>query len=80
MPLHVLESRPVSGKDEPHWLSRLIDHMDIRPRWFAAAKPTRVLASLTVKFSPWTSFWPIITVTPSRCQICCALRWMPYIG
>ena len=33
VPLHVLESSPVSGKAVPHWLSRLIDHMETRPRW-----------------------------------------------
>ena len=79
MPLQVLDSSPVSGNDEPHWLSRLSDHMETRPRWFAAAKPTRPCASATVKFSPWMSFWPIITVAPSRCQICCERSWMPYV-
>ena len=77
MPLHVLDSSPVSGKDEPHWLSRLSAHMEIRPRWFAVAKPTRPWASATVKFSPWMLFWPIITVAPSRCQSCCGASRMP---
>ena len=54
--------------------------MESRPRWFAAAKLTRACASATVKFWPWMSFWPIITVAPSRCQICCELSWMPYCG
>jgi hypothetical protein len=80
VPLHVLESRPVSGKDVPHWLSRLIDHIETRPRWFAAAKLTTAFALATVKFSPWMSFWPIITVAPSPCQICGERRWMPYCG
>ena len=80
VPLQVLESSPVSGKEVPHWLSRLIDHIESRPRWLAPAKLTRVFASATVKISPWMSFWPIIGVAPSPCQICCALRWMPYCG
>jgi len=80
VPLHVLDSSPVSGKLEPHWLSLLMDHIDSRPRWFAAAKLTTVCASLMVKFWPRMSFCPIITVAPSRCQTCCACRWMPYCG
>ena len=71
MPLQVLDSRPVSEKDEPHWLSRFTDHIETRPRWFRLAKPIRACASATVKFWPCLSFWPIITVAPSRCQICC---------
>ena len=59
-------------------MSRLTDHMETRPRWFRPAKPASARASLTVKFSPCMSFWPIITVAPIRCQICCALSLMPY--
>ena len=77
MPLHLLDSTPFSGKEEPHWPSRFSDHMDIRPRWFAAAKLTRPWASDTVKFSPSTLFCPIMTVAPMRCQICWERRWIP---
>ena len=43
VPLQVLDSSPLSGNDEPHWLSRLSDHIEIRPRWVAAAKRDQAL-------------------------------------
>ena len=44
------------------------------------AKLTSDCASATLKFWPCWSFWPIIGVAPSRCQICRVLSLMPYCG
>ena len=57
-----------------------MSHIESRTRWFALAKLTSDCASATLKFWPWTSFWPIITVAPSRCQVCRVLSLMPYCG
>ena len=80
VPLHVLDSRPFSGKAEPHWVSRFSDHRETRPRCNPLAKLSRPCASATVNRSPWMSFWPIITVTPMRCQTCAGVSCRPYRG
>ena len=77
MPLHVLDSSPVWGKAEPHWLSRLTDHMETRPRCWAEAKRSQPLGVGHGEVLARISFWPIITVAPIRCQICSGRSSMP---
>ena len=77
MPLQVFESTPVTENTDPHWLSRLIDHIETRASPARPANAARPRASPTVKRSPPMSFSPFITVAPMCCHIWRGLKVTP---